>query len=101
MVQKALIYKELTKKDLQVAFLYFILKSDNNENVISWLQKHSKENDEMIQTASSGLQEFRTKIHTTLMGELSEYSCSYYNDNNLSSIGKFYLFGFVKAGHMH
>jgi uncharacterized protein len=81
------LYKELVKNDLQAAFLNYILKSSNNDGVKEWLQKHSKENDEMINVARNVLSEFRATINSKVLGEQAEYNCSYYDDNTLSSIG--------------
>ncbi len=81
------LFSQLYKRNLHTAYIYFILKSSNNENVTSWLEKHEKEKSDWIEAANSAFSFNRSTIETELMGKKGNYSFWYYGNNNLSAIG--------------
>ncbi len=80
-------YTDLESKGLSTAFIYFILKSSNNEEVASWLEKHEDEKTAWVNLANSFLKENRTNKKMEIHGLTDTYSCWYFNNNSLSAIG--------------
>lgn len=81
------LFSQLYKRSLHTAYIYFILKSSNNENVTSWLEKHEKEKSAWIDAANSAFSFNRSVIETELLGKKGNFSFWYYGNNNLSAIG--------------
>ncbi len=80
-------YTQLVKQNLHNAFIYFILKSTNNEEVLAWIEKHEKEKTAWIDVANKKLVKKRLKNKRKLLGEQRIYSHWYYENNTLNSIG--------------
>ncbi len=80
-------YKEMEKQDLHIAFIYYILKSANNENISSWLEKHTKEQNAWIDIANESFGKSRLRNPAEILGEKGMYNFWYYDNNLLSAIG--------------
>ncbi|MFT6865627.1 MAG: antitoxin component YwqK of YwqJK toxin-antitoxin module [Cyclobacteriaceae bacterium] len=80
-------YTQLERNQLSPAFIYFILKSTNNEEVAAWIEKHDKEKTDWVNLANTSLKENRITIKTEILGKGDTYSGWYFNDNSLSAIG--------------
>jgi antitoxin component YwqK of YwqJK toxin-antitoxin module len=81
------LFSQIYQRDLHKAFIYFILKSSNKENIQAWLEKHDKERSAWVDAANSAFAHNRSVNKTELLGEKDNYTYWYYSNNALSAIG--------------
>ena len=80
-------FTRLVQKDLQSAFIYFILKSSDNKDVLSWIEKHDKEKSAWFDIANKALSKNKLKNVTEILGERMAYNHWYFDNKALSAIG--------------
>ncbi|MFY0654429.1 MAG: hypothetical protein JXQ96_20500 [Cyclobacteriaceae bacterium] len=81
------IFTKIHKVEGSNAFIYFILKSSNNEDVAAWLEKNDDKRKNWVSAANSILVKNRSKLTATVGNNEGQYSFWYYNSNRLSAIG--------------
>ncbi len=77
----------IADEQLTDAFVYFILYSSKNEDVIAWLEKHEKEKEQWIGLVQEHLNQFKLVHQRTILDSTNNFSHWYYNNGALSAIG--------------
>jgi len=81
------LYIDLEKSQLSSAFIYYILKSTNNEEVKKWIDRHDKERSDWIDLINVEFDKTRKSGVTEILDVKGEYSHWFFGNNNLSAIG--------------
>jgi len=80
-------YTTLQNNDLSAAFIYYILKSTDNKEILNWLEKHDKENSSWIRLINNAFSKNRDTSFIDILGVKDHYSNWFFNNNSLSAIG--------------
>ncbi len=78
-------YKNIKDGDFMAPFIYNMLRSTNQEDVVKYINKHEKEFDAFYETGS-GLSKVKFHRYTNIGYGRSLYECSYYEDGNIHAV---------------
>lgn len=79
--------RQIADKGLTQAFVYFILYSTKNDDILNWINKHQEEKDAWIAVANNKLTANRRLNTRTLDGETGTFMHWYYTNNKMQAIG--------------
>ncbi len=81
-------FKKIKDGNFIAPFLYNILRSTNQEEVVKYINKHEKDFDAFYETGSA-LSQVKFKRYTDIGYGENLYDCSYYDDGNIHAILNF------------